>query len=711
MEDIFMSLECQRVTVIRIRAPPWLARASGVLLVAGVGSYCAYRICTRYLGRRFVWMLMDSGRFDQVPTADLRHLHPSHVEVEELDSDDEGDKNSESEWLSRVSVSRPASEMSLNRLQRVRRSVRANGLLGLQARTPRSGVLRREGASVAGSSRSKRDNSPSIGSECSASLQIVWEDNGQQWDDEFAHDAQTSQAGHPRHPVHSRLLALDAESYGDLCSVFDDVLSMTTREDQIDAQHDWAEADFRENDAEQETPRRRIPSEAMSAIDPSNEVLQKCMTDSKYMYQQVMLGSEFDNSSECGSVISGRSKFSTKNFKKLFPQSNTQGLWNLADSKNCVVPDDTPTSSHDPMTDSGLSSGLRSTEGISQMGKSLFDSAIGGDIFSSEEDLRNADKPENDRERIRSQVVSKVEAGQFSSNMSVASLEWFDDDALREEIDQPNVSALTGPAAVASRVPVGGQEWDFESKSGSSKALSSEPGLIARDIRTSRRPQKSRDTMVFACEKLQLHSRVFKKIQSLYTRQHLRRIGEKCLTTEDFLASFLSSSIYHNLPALNKLTAVSLNKLLATALQRYNVLQRFSDAGQRLEQFCKFVSDTSTPSTSVEENVESLRLILLLHSIELWESDGPDVSWWPAEHPGESVDRLWSHRFDQGLVHLISWVFRCRFEVLENGTRASSPVDEKKPVILRIGDPSHPSLNYLLHQSAFYPLYIVPEQA
>ncbi|PIO72746.1 hypothetical protein TELCIR_05311, partial [Teladorsagia circumcincta] len=57
-------------------APPaWKARASGVLFVAGVGSYCAYRICTKYLGKRFVWTLLESARFDNLASADRRLLY------------------------------------------------------------------------------------------------------------------------------------------------------------------------------------------------------------------------------------------------------------------------------------------------------------------------------------------------------------------------------------------------------------------------------------------------------------------------------------------------------------------------------------------------------------------------------------------------------------------------------------------------------------
>ncbi|CAD5231206.1 unnamed protein product [Bursaphelenchus xylophilus] len=55
----------------------WNARTSGIVLVASVGSYCAYRICSKYLGDGFVWTLLDSTRLDRIPRADSRLLHPA----------------------------------------------------------------------------------------------------------------------------------------------------------------------------------------------------------------------------------------------------------------------------------------------------------------------------------------------------------------------------------------------------------------------------------------------------------------------------------------------------------------------------------------------------------------------------------------------------------------------------------------------------------
>jgi hypothetical protein len=54
-----------------------LARTSGIVLIAGVGSYCAYRICSKYLGKEFVWTLIDATRLDRLSRADSRLLHPA----------------------------------------------------------------------------------------------------------------------------------------------------------------------------------------------------------------------------------------------------------------------------------------------------------------------------------------------------------------------------------------------------------------------------------------------------------------------------------------------------------------------------------------------------------------------------------------------------------------------------------------------------------
>ncbi|KAI6189124.1 hypothetical protein M3Y98_00428700 [Aphelenchoides besseyi] len=55
------------------------ARTSGVILVAGFGSYCAYRICAKYLGKEFVWTMLDAARLGSLSVcqADSRLLHPA----------------------------------------------------------------------------------------------------------------------------------------------------------------------------------------------------------------------------------------------------------------------------------------------------------------------------------------------------------------------------------------------------------------------------------------------------------------------------------------------------------------------------------------------------------------------------------------------------------------------------------------------------------
>ncbi|KAI6207291.1 hypothetical protein M3Y99_01851300 [Aphelenchoides fujianensis] len=57
----------------------WSARTSGVILVAGVGSYCAYRIFARYVGKEFVWTMLDAARLGSLEgcKADIRLLHPA----------------------------------------------------------------------------------------------------------------------------------------------------------------------------------------------------------------------------------------------------------------------------------------------------------------------------------------------------------------------------------------------------------------------------------------------------------------------------------------------------------------------------------------------------------------------------------------------------------------------------------------------------------
>ncbi|VDO29777.1 unnamed protein product [Haemonchus placei] len=109
-------------------------------------------------------------------------------------------------------------------------------------------------------------------------------------------------------------------------------------------------------------------AQSAESDDPNHEeILQRCLTDSKYMYE---------------SVIVAR-------------------LWDLTQQK--------PSTSHlklesNEMTDSGFSRSTRSKH--SHEPRSLFDSAIGGELFSSEDE--SVDKPGSLFDSIRfSQRVGK----------------------------------------------------------------------------------------------------------------------------------------------------------------------------------------------------------------------------------------------------------------------------------------------------------------
>ncbi|KAK5976902.1 hypothetical protein GCK32_003985 [Trichostrongylus colubriformis] len=202
-----------RLTIITRIAIP--ARASGVLFVAGVGSYCAYRICTKYLGKRFVWTLLESARFDNLASADRRLLYACGLPL----SDDEDAEYDEcDDRRSRMSSSRPLSEVSLQRLSQYPR--RSRGLLAI--RQPRvggtAGVVRRP--STSGRSNQSHPHSSST-SDHSASLRIVWE--GQQdWDDEFATTDPQRRHSYKSRTTFSPQKLAPSTSVGDMSTVFDE---------------------------------------------------------------------------------------------------------------------------------------------------------------------------------------------------------------------------------------------------------------------------------------------------------------------------------------------------------------------------------------------------------------------------------------------------------------------------------------------------------
>ncbi|EYC29676.1 hypothetical protein Y032_0006g3117 [Ancylostoma ceylanicum] len=503
------------------------ARASGVLLVAGVGSYCAYRICTKYLGSRFVWMLLDSARFDNIATADRRLLYASGLSC----SDDEDDERDDifDDQHSRYTGSRTPSEMSMIRLSRYPRKSR--GLFAIrQPKSGREGVLRRP--STSDQSGKSRAFSSSM-SDRSASLRIVWEGQQDCWEDEFATgEPQPGPSIISRAPLSPSKMVQSA-SVGDFCSVFDDVLSISSAVDQADLPYD----DVVESDDTNHDDLMRM----------------KCMSDSKYMYRSVIvasseLGSE---AGSCGgSVMSSRSNLRELR-KRLSKAMDPQGLWDLTQ--------ETPSTSRlkvesNEMTDSGFS---RSTQSKHSQGhRSLFDSAIGGELFSSEDE--SLDKPEK-------HALNPLRESDSTSQMS---LEWCDE-GLRERDAVVNAEG---------RFVVGGLDWDYESNRGSVAGSSKSPPF---SICTLHRPKESRDLMVYACEKFQPYSPQFKEIQHLYHRRRLRRIGPSPRTADETLQLFISCALYHGHNIIQKSPA-AIKKKFESCVSECNLLHRWS--GRTLDQ-------------------------------------------------------------------------------------------------------------------------------
>nr|CDJ91350.1 Protein RIC-7, isoform a [Haemonchus contortus] len=492
-----------RLTIItRIVIP---ARASGVLFVAGVGSYCAYRICTKYLGKRFVWTLLESARFDNPATADRRLLYACGLP---LSDDEDGEYDDCDDRRSRLSgCSRAASEMSLQRLSRYPR--RSRGLLAI--RQPKaagvSGVLRRPSTSDRSSQSHPHSSSMS---DRSASLRIVWE--GQQdWDDEFAiADAQQRQSNGSRTRCSPPKVA-PSTSVGDMSTVFDEVLSMSSAVEPPEVEEVLCAQAAESDDSNHE------------------EILQRCLTDSKYMYESVIVANS-EVGSDCDSVISTRSNLRELR-KQLTRVMGPKGLWDLTQQK--------PSTSHlklesNEMTDSGFSRSTRSKH--SHEPRSLFDSAIGGELFSSEDE--SVDKPER-------HVLNPLRESDTTSQVS---LEWCDE-GLRDE-----TCAIFDDGE---RFAVGDLELEYESNRESVASSSrSSPFNICHD----HRPTDSRDLMVYACEKYLPYSPHFKAIQNFYHRRRLRRIAPSPRTADETLRLYITSALYHGYDLLKKSPSTLLEK-------------------------------------------------------------------------------------------------------------------------------------------------------
>jgi hypothetical protein len=380
-----------------------LTRTSGVLLIAGFGSYCAYRICNRYFGRGFVWTLFDAAHCDLLARADSRLLNPdpccskdserrSIVSVDDFgneidEEDDEKTPTSSIRGRLRIKRSNENNFIHLPKNSRIRRALAASpsmkeGLAGISFVARDDDGRSTSPSSVAGSSFSEAsrirrgdripkliandddqyhdfddDDSVSIAPTEASEIRLLW-DGDACWDDEFA--AGPSEAGDDR-GIHSPTPSDISE-----LSAFKNLQTM-----------------FESAEAGPSTlPEEDVPPDT---ADLAQLIHAKCMRSTNYMYHSVIVAGSDGGGSDIVSICSGRSTKSNLSALREKYAKRSHGLWELADSRKkhdekVFLLEPSTSKSPNPMTDSGISKMSGSSSFLQVSGNNqqqqMIDSAI-----------------------------------------------------------------------------------------------------------------------------------------------------------------------------------------------------------------------------------------------------------------------------------------------------------------------------------------------
>uniref|UniRef100_A0A7E4VSA5 Protein kinase domain-containing protein n=1 Tax=Panagrellus redivivus TaxID=6233 RepID=A0A7E4VSA5_PANRE len=341
----------------------WTARTSGVLLIAGFGSYCAYRIANRILGNGFVYTLFDAAHCDLLARADVRLLHPeppcsmrSAISVDNFEElpertdrkpsrarsltrlDDNGRKYIqviEHPSLSRALAS-PTQKAGLAALPPIRNSnsrdrsrSRASECFDdassvadssvSEASRIRSGRRRphflRADQEPEGFDVDDDDDAMSIAPTETSEIRLMW-DGDACWDDEFGDGMGVSNG------CRQRAMSLTPSDISELSA-------FKTLQDMFNA-------------PSTSTAPMPPPSESVfgDASDLAQLIHEKCTSNPNYMYHSVIVASsDADGTSDVVSVCSGRSNRSGQSSYSIFREKHkaasrrSQGLWELTASR------------------------------------------------------------------------------------------------------------------------------------------------------------------------------------------------------------------------------------------------------------------------------------------------------------------------------------------------------------------------------------------
>uniref|UniRef100_A0A8R1I328 Uncharacterized protein n=1 Tax=Caenorhabditis japonica TaxID=281687 RepID=A0A8R1I328_CAEJA len=220
------------------------------------------------------------------------------------------------------------------------------------------------------------------------------------------------------------------------------------------------------------------------------------------------------------------------------------------------------------------------TRSQNSRGRSMYDSAIGADLTSSEEGstcpkrrVLRVDKTNEFISYLVEEVSTRYalqKAGKFrlyvlqeSDAMSLnapscASLEWCDDIARnapsRLGFDQDGSPIRTRRANL---------DWDLESEV-EQAPLSIASSSLIREVEAKFAPKSSRDMMVMACEMFQPYSPPFADLQTIYHKRRLKRVAVPSLPDrrpESTVGLFMRSALYHKCALLREATWQTIEKV------------------------------------------------------------------------------------------------------------------------------------------------------
>uniref|UniRef100_A0A8R1DYD4 Uncharacterized protein n=1 Tax=Caenorhabditis japonica TaxID=281687 RepID=A0A8R1DYD4_CAEJA len=188
------------------------------------------------------------------------------------------------------------------------------------------------------------------------------------------------------------------------------------------------------------------------------------------------------------------------------------------------------------------------TRSQNSRGRSMYDSAIGADLTSSEE---GSTCPK------RLYVLQESDAMSLNAP-SCASLEWCDDIARnapsRLGFDQDGSPIRTRRANL---------DWDLESEV-EQAPLSIASSSLIREVEAKFAPKSSRDMMVMACEMFQPYSPPFADLQTIYHKRRLKRVAVPSLPDrrpESTVGLFMRSALYHKCALLREATWQTIEKV------------------------------------------------------------------------------------------------------------------------------------------------------